>query len=1005
MLKLLTLKKRFIKKSILSDKLTMKKLYYFQRILVLFLISFLSTNFVYAKQNKITAKDFTKASFNKMQRIRFAYIEFLKKVEQAQQFGNYQGEKFSFFYKYQNNIKSFTKMYSAYAADGDVCFFGGWPSIEKSQICEAPWKHTTNAKVLSYGDVYSESNACGSPSQFRCNPVLFGTPNENVSANEKGISINLNPSNGKDKGYCIETSGTYVELTQKCVDASHKSVEKLISDYQAQNDEGKKKREQLVKFHDSIFGADGKSGFCARFRTQKGEIYDACDDLKRRLQELGLPLEGEQTLSTNVPEEEVVAPVNTSTQPVSTEQIAVPAPIKSNQNLNRGLSVLNACQDYLNESSADDIKGRAIIQRLHGGLASCLPGHTLEDIAPLTDSSLEEVNDNFDKINYLSELNLENFKTIISALISAEISYLYKDGEFPQESLPLDDPKKLKDKIKESFPNITEQRYSQAFDEVYSQIITRKNQIPKQRYEDVMQPFEALADNNSDSVNKTCGAIHEEYKKLFPESIDYSPRGRGLSRYTRAGKKKAQDKQKFLLEKRALLREKINKTYYGTQVGFLMATEHFKKYVMDPSEDFVQNCIDNKEHMIIKPNVQKENYQAALVDARKKLLNSLSDLGNGENFLGISTTRAIDNDIDDYIKTDSSLILKSILQAKENEQEDLAKFLCYRAKEIYDEDEFVQKGMILTGGVVSFAGLILSPFGGGLLIPAGGGIMAAGAGIDGTKSLLEQARIERAVTRQTSGSATDYTDTTKRLEQDQQNAVINLVTGTLMGGVKIPMATTARPTVRPYVNRLPAPNRQQALPAPNNTPRLPAPSRQQGLPAPTNTPRLPAPSRQQALPAPTNTPRLPAPNRQQALPAPSNQRALAQSGNVPRLPAPQVENLTLQVRQQFSQRSGLQDLPSAQITDDVLAGTKEGIRSNSGSATGIGMAIAARQRARIILKNVLDIRGAMTPGIVKRKIDSMLKKLDPAKYSDPKMQQVARDETKRLLDLYNLAYP
>ncbi|MFT6630595.1 MAG: hypothetical protein ACJAS4_000537 [Bacteriovoracaceae bacterium] len=737
-----------------------------------------------APEMALKAQDFKNLSFNKAQSVRRAYITFLKRVERKQTYPKFRGEKFSSYPYFEKYWKEMEKFYSAYAADGDICFFGGWPSKLKDNFCEGPWHHAQSDEATSLGGGYDTSSSCGAPQYFRCNPALFGSPVPGVQEKESGVSINLSPKNGNSKGYCVDAKGSYVELTKKCELASKKSIEKQMEEIQDVGPVGDAKRKQLEDFHNSIFGEDGKSGFCGSFRSVKGEVYDACDDLKSRLSSLGLPYDKvNQAGVVDAPDEVVeVNPIMGAFVPVKLTE----------NNLGEGMGIMQECQKFLKENSSDDIRGRRIIQNLYGGLASCNQGMNALPGEVLTESGLEKVDKAFDKMGYLNDLNIKNFKSIVSALMVSEISFMNQDGDFPKEKLLIDNKEAFKLQIKEKFPRINEEEFSKAFDEIYNQISALKNEIPKNTYESTLGTFEALADNNKDSVNKTCGAIHEEYEKKFGDK----KRIYGLD-WTRTISKEEKD---FITEKRNILRTKVDEVYTSSKMGFLLATDHFKKHVMDPSVDFVQTCLDEREHMVIKPNIQKTNFQAALMDARKHLLDSLGDISEGRigptEMLSISTA---DGAIEDYLKTDRKLVLETILNAKGDKQKELAKFLCYRTMDIYDSDETLQFVGIMGGGLLSLAGAIgcaiptgVTQLVGCPAIKVGAGIAVASAGVKGGQAYIEEKKLDNSITKGNTTGASDYTDDKKRIKRQQNRAGLELVLSSvpLMNTAKVATGTS-----------------------------------------------------------------------------------------------------------------------------------------------------------------------------------------------------------------------
>jgi hypothetical protein len=200
-----------------------------------------------AFSKSLDQSDFKKLSFNKMQSARWAYINFMMKIEKAYVMDN-KKEEYSQHNALPEFFKSLERHYSAYAAtqDGDICFFGGWPSRLESNVCKGPWKYQNDPEISKLNSTYNAQNTCGG-NYFRCNPTLFGSPNSNTKSPIEGIEINLNPKNGPEKGYCVEVKGGYKELSQKCEKASRSSIPEIINGLKADTPEGKAKRNQKAE--------------------------------------------------------------------------------------------------------------------------------------------------------------------------------------------------------------------------------------------------------------------------------------------------------------------------------------------------------------------------------------------------------------------------------------------------------------------------------------------------------------------------------------------------------------------------------------------------------------------------------------------------------------------------------------------------------------------------------------------------------------------------------------
>lgn len=78
----------------------------------------------------------------------------------------------------------------------DFCFFGGWPSFVEDGVCKTPWTYAGHGDLIEIGESYSPEYQCENPSDFRCNPTMFGP-------GESGL------------GNCIQIDG-YDDVTKQC---------------------------------------------------------------------------------------------------------------------------------------------------------------------------------------------------------------------------------------------------------------------------------------------------------------------------------------------------------------------------------------------------------------------------------------------------------------------------------------------------------------------------------------------------------------------------------------------------------------------------------------------------------------------------------------------------------------------------------------------------------------------------------------------------------------------
>lgn len=712
-----------------------------------------------------------KMSFNKLQLLQSAYIKFVLRVEKTQQYGKYKEESFSYFDPLRNYLNQVEFIQTAYGANGDLCFFGGWPSKQLNNVCKRPWIYQNDSEMKKYGATYSSEMSCGTSSKFRCNPTLFGTPD-----------------GGDGKGYCVETEGTFVELTQKCEIKSRNSIATLASKLKEQTADGEKARESLVNFQKAIFGSDGKiseqgtdSGFCDTFRTKTGELYDACDDLQKRIQDLGKEIAQQDQLSGEViSNSDNLA--NENLPPQQKQNVAV-------------AKIFQSCQNYLAENSSDDIYNRNIIGYLQGGLSTCSYANQQGELETLNEDEIEKIFDYEKKKSYLKELNFRYLKRNLEALLVTELSFMSPDGKFPEEKLPLESKEAFRKKILSQFDFYFDKadnkdEITKLIDDVYEGVMQYKDKLPKMTYENNIKIFNELANNQNDSVNKFCQDIYNEYHEKFKDRI--------RSTYTEWLRPFSDEEKLFLNEKRRVLKAKINRVYAKSNMGFLLGTDVFADEVMDPSIDYAKECAKEPVHSVINPNMYKVQYQRALTEAREKLLDSFKDFGKDKMLKkNESSNYHVAGVIKDYLKSDRELILDSFVNNdNEEEQKNLAKYICGSVQDIYDKDEYLQGFGIIGGGLAALAGGVLA-IGGGVLCPATGigcavavagtnlsyagtGVLAVSAGMKGVEAFTEEDRNQKVQLGNMTGEASLYMEKSQAVHHRKKDAAID--GATIAGG-------------------------------------------------------------------------------------------------------------------------------------------------------------------------------------------------------------------------------
>jgi hypothetical protein len=406
----------------------------------------------------ISAPVVKNASFNRMQQIRFEYVKFLMRVEKD---GKYKFDP----KQTPDYLESFVKLLLIDNAEaiqtGDLCFFGGWPSKMNSGYCTSPWKTKTDTEVTSYGG-YAQNSACGAQDEFRCNPVLFGSPTKGIIAKGSpinGVEVNFSPKkNGNAPGYCVKTGGTYTELTEKCEKASRGSINDLMDKY-------RENPEELEKFSKAI------DKFCHSMPH-----YDACDDLNKRLKELHGEVYSPET-----------GDENPSRYPTATTDY--------------GGAILKKCQKVASEQD-NDVYERGILKQLVKTNPSCdVPGL---DVKFENESDFEKFSQSVDRRDFFRRSNIEAFKTAAMAVLVHEKRFI-KDSKYDGSTTK----EQAWNYLIQKYPELKEDDYKKAFEGVFDQV--QKANLNKENPVDLAENFNF----NAKKVNELCRKFKENYGKAF----------------------------------------------------------------------------------------------------------------------------------------------------------------------------------------------------------------------------------------------------------------------------------------------------------------------------------------------------------------------------------------------------------------------------------------------------------------------------------------------------------
>lgn len=361
-------------------------------------------------------KEIKDLSFGRIQQLRRAYIDFLYWVEKRPP----QKSQTNFNPREYFNLLILNE---AYAAGQKVCFFAGWPSTYENGKCRNPQLKNSQPNI-EHIDPYAPDEACTGSDRFRCNPALFGTPSliemreydeimkvDGVEVYTDSMTNRLSQEGSyKNKGFCINTNGSFNNLTEKCEKATRDNIEALAAFY-------KENPEKLSAFSQVV------EAFCG-----ENNKYDACDALNKRISDIQNKQNGIVEKIEEKQTKEIVA--------------------------SNGEDLLSRCNQLMEESNLHDPRGRKLLSKYGSCPSGNYQNKTWQDIENIVDKS------NFP--NQVKNINALNYKQTVKALL---INELKRPGG--KADLNLSEIKGDLDKV---FPGNTNEPYKTVFQEALGEV-------------------------------------------------------------------------------------------------------------------------------------------------------------------------------------------------------------------------------------------------------------------------------------------------------------------------------------------------------------------------------------------------------------------------------------------------------------------------------------------------------------------------------------------------------
>lgn len=645
------------------------------KIFMIVLISgFLSLQFSYANK-RLDLNNITQARF-----FHQSVIEFYKNVEKNQK---YEEQKFVLLLNFLSN--------EAYASS-KKCFFGGWPSQMQGKICKAPWTHgdagwahsincknKSNTVVTCNNLVDVSYNSCGSPTKFRCSPLLFG-------------------DGDTGEGTCIETGGTYYGLTQKCVDqtkntdSSAKAVRRLLQN-----------PELVEKMKSEILA------FCGEFSSTDtdNDHTRTCMAFRDKMKELNAMKDSDVKVEEEVQEE-------------NAKEVS--------QNVNRALGILDACQkDYDQEQDSGWDKFFSSRRKTLSVVSNSAACHNDISDSSITNAEIDKILETSD--NLAKKLKVES---MLSESIQDSVELTVKNYLLTMHQFYGEGTINIANYVKENAPYLLEEPYAKVFFKSIKDMRKKikESNIKKQNGEPETLPRygkkEVVKDLNefSAKLNKMCN----EMSQLYSKNSKLGTSSQGHIDKTSWYESDSQSETLFYNQMQAYLDGEIQMFMQNDKKGLsrLFATEHFRDNIFSYNSNMAKKCSRGDIDDFAFEPVGEEDIKIAMEDYAEMMKD---DLEKSSELAGFETRNEANENLKEMLKYKPYLVgnyLKSLHQNPEL-QEDYAKYVCGVSRDIYNSDENWRGAEVTIGGLGLVASGILAFTGVGT--PLGTGLAVASSGL------------------------------------------------------------------------------------------------------------------------------------------------------------------------------------------------------------------------------------------------------------------------------------
>jgi hypothetical protein len=485
------------------------------------ILFFSATSFAGGKKFDFTEKQSSKIlNYHEVQTLYFTMLSFYKTIDKNTKYSK--GEK-TVFHQYMESLLN-----SAYAVDGEDCFFAGWPTQMVNGVCKHPKTHG----VKNWSGEDTAYKPCDGPSTFRCAPIMFGP--------------------GEDgQGLCVDTGGTYSGLTGKCEQKSIPDMDKIFQNFLDKPD--------LLKNM-----TQGAEDFC-NTEVAKGrpDHLSTCGALATRLNEVyGNFSEEKVTVLKNIPQ--VV------------------------RKANKALGILDACEKSYKSDTGFFSSQRQILGVV-GGSAVCrhrdyieeIPGDAFDNIK----KDFANIEEKIAPTSMLGQATEDELELTIKNLYFSAYQF---NPDLDKKALK----KKIFDKSERPYLSKSPyyEKALKALDEIDKGINSGRVgkvdfkslvKLPAVNASAIMSGTPKTFKNYQQEVNILCNQIRTDYEN----KIDASEIEEGFF-------SNSEDEQKFYNEQQIKLNKIVIEMKSSHHIGRIMATDNFYSKVFPFNGSMGEKCAE-----------------------------------------------------------------------------------------------------------------------------------------------------------------------------------------------------------------------------------------------------------------------------------------------------------------------------------------------------------------------------------------------------------------------------